>query len=410
MSLLTKQAQVKNDTSGILSLAKEAQQAKAFNPLVVDATIGMLYDEEGKLLCFDSVKSKLNELSDVDKFAYSTTAGSEEFHEAVLNWVFRDFKEDMLHKMYCNVIATPGGSGAICTAFCNYLNPEDEVLLPSVMWGNYKQIAYEAYANFTTYELFDELGNFNLKDLMSKCAMLKRKQGRVVLVVNDPCHNPTGYCMKYEEWIGLVTFINEISRDGTPFILIYDMAYIDYDARGFQVSRDNLRLFQIFNENVLAILAFSGSKTLGLYGLRIGASIALSHNKENVEDFARACEYSARAKWSTSTNLGMNLIANLLNDPLSNQQFCNELNQAKQLVAERAKAFIEGCKKVNLKTLPFECGFFATIKCDNADAVFEKLKRRDVYVVPMKDYIRVALSAISIEQAGMLPGLIKEAL
>ena len=51
------------------------------------------------------------------------------------------------------------------------------------------------------------------------------------MVLNDPCQNPTGYTMTDLEWVKLVDLINEVSKDGTPFVLLHDMAYIDYDYR-----------------------------------------------------------------------------------------------------------------------------------------------------------------------------------
>lgn len=59
--------------------------------------------------------------------------------------------------MHLGCIATPGGSGAICNTFSNYLDCGQKVLLPSLMWTNYIQMANEAHLGYETYELFDEM-------------------------------------------------------------------------------------------------------------------------------------------------------------------------------------------------------------------------------------------------------------
>ena len=223
MSLLAKRSIVKEDKSNIITLGAIAKEMKKKDPSVVNATIGMLYDEEGKLFVFDSVNEALNNLTDDEKFSYASTPGPDTYHEAIKHWVLREHYSSFMN---VGVMATPGGSGAISNTFSNYLNPGDEVLLPNYMWGNYKQFAYENYASFRTYSLFDENNKFNLKDIYNQMVSLKNKQGRILLVINDPCQNPTGYTMSFDEWKSIINMINELSNDGTPVILLHDMAYI----------------------------------------------------------------------------------------------------------------------------------------------------------------------------------------
>ena len=311
--------------------------------------------------------------------------------------------------MHCSVMATPGGSGAISNTFSNYLNQGDMVLLPEYMWGNYKQFAYENFASYTTYKMFDN-GKFNLTDLKNKMVELKQKQGRIVLVINDPCHNPTGYTMSSDEWVSLVDTINDLTSDETPFVLLYDMAYIDYDRRGFEATRNNIRLFQKFNKTVLTILAFSGSKTLALYGMRIGAQIALCKDKEVIDEFFQANKFSSRAKWSTATNLGMNIISKVFLNEEYKKSFEEELEASRIMLVNRANAFLEESKKVGLETLPFECGFFVTIPCDNPEEAYKKLVEKKIHIIPLGNVLRVTLAAIPLQDCKKLPAIIKSVL
>lgn len=410
MSLLAKRSIIKEDKSNIITLGAIAKEMKKKDPEVVNATIGMLYDEKGKLFVFDSVNKALSLLSDDEKYAYASTPGSPQFHEAVKRWIFQDYYDEITSSMYVGVTATPGGSGAISNTFANYLNPDEKALLPNYMWGNYKQFTYESFSSYDTYKLFNEDGGFNLDDLKSKMYELKAAQNRVVLVINDPCHNPTGYTMTDIEWEGVISLINEISKDNTPVVLLLDMAYIDYDYRGLKATRDNILRFKKLNDNVLTILAFSGSKTLALYGVRIGAMVGLSKNKEDIEDFNRANKFSSRAKWSNATNLGANLISKIMLDNDMLESFKLELNKSRETLLARANTFLEECQRVGLKTLPFKCGFFITIPCDNPDKTYERLVERKIHCIPMGNVIRVTISAISLEECRILPKQIKECL
>lgn len=409
MGLLAKHSIIKEDKSTIITLGAIAKEEKKKDPSVVNATIGMLYDEKGKLFTFKSVDQALNSLTPEEKYAYSSTPGNKDFHEALKQWVFRQYYDEILSNMYCSVMATPGGSGAISNTFSNYLNQGDLVLLPEYMWGNYKQFAYENFAGHTTYKMFDN-GKFNLCDVKNKMYELKERQGRIVLIINDPCHNPTGYTMSSEEWVSLVDIINEITKDGTPFVLLYDMAYIDYDRRGFDATRANIRLFQKFNKNVLTILAFSGSKTLALYGMRIGAQIALCKDKEVIDEFFQANKFSSRAKWSTATNLGMNIISKVFLNEEYKKSFEEELEASRIMLVNRANAFLEESKKVGLETLPFECGFFVTIPCSNPEEAYKKLVEKKVHIIPLGNVLRVTLAAIPLEDCKKLPAIIKSVL
>ncbi len=409
MSLLAKRSIIKEDKSNIITLGAIAKEEKKKDPSVINATIGMYYNEEGKLVTYESVNKALDSLTDDEKYAYASTPGSASYHEALKRWIFREYYDEFMKNTFVSCMATPGGSGAISNTFTNYLNEGDEALLPSYMWGNYKQFAYENHASYRTYNLFKD-GHLDLDDIKKNIYELKEKQGRVLLVINDPCQNPTGYTMTDEEWVKLVDLINEASKDGTPFILLHDMAYIDYDYRGFKSTRNNLRLYEKLNKNVLVILAFSGSKTLALYGIRIGAQVAISTNKENVDEFAKANKFSSRAKWSNTTNLGANLISKVILDNEMRKAFENELEEARKILVKRAETFIEASKEVGLETLPFNCGFFITIPCQNADEVYKKLVEKKIHIIPMGNVLRVTISAITIADCKYLPKMIKEAI
>ena len=90
MSILSIDAQTKENKGNALAIGKEARDAKKLNPNVIDSTIGMLYDEEGKFCTFNVVSKATNALSDIEKYSYGSTAGSAEYHDALYRWIFKD--------------------------------------------------------------------------------------------------------------------------------------------------------------------------------------------------------------------------------------------------------------------------------------------------------------------------------
>ena len=90
--------------------------------------------------------------------------------------------------------------------------------------------------------------------------------------------------------------------------------------------------------------------------------------------------------------------------------FENELEEARKILVKRAETFIEASKEVGLETLPFNCGFFITIPCQNADEVYKKLVEKKIHIIPMGNVLRVTISAITIADCKYLPKMIKEAM
>lgn len=410
MKFVTDFAKSKKDNSSIIFKSVIAKEAKSKDKSVINATIGMLYDDNEEFYTFKSVDAVDKILKNEEKFPYTNSVGIKPFCKAVPKWVFGQYYDYFKKNEYLETIATPGGSGAISNAFSNYLNPGEIVLLPDEMWSNYIQMAYENHLGYTTYKMFNDKGTFNLAELKGTILELQKNQARIVMVVNDPCHNPTGYCLTREEWQGLIEIINEVATKDHPFILFYDMAYIDYDKRGYDFTRQTIYDFRLLNEHVFTILGFSGSKTLGLYGLRIGAMMGLSKDKDTITEFLDSCQFSARAKYSMCSTYGMYLVAKVLGEEPYLTDFKKEIADVSKFIKERSDIFIAESEKIGLKTLPFKCGFFVTVPCKNDEAVYDYLVTKKVHVAPVGKAIRVAICSISKEHAKLLPSLIKEAI
>ena len=72
--------------------------------------------------------------------------------------------------------------------------------------------------NVEKYSLFEE-DHFNLNSFKSACKNVMEKQNRLVIVINDPCHNPTGYSLSKDEWKEVISFLNECSKTHAVVLL-----------------------------------------------------------------------------------------------------------------------------------------------------------------------------------------------
>lgn len=402
--MLQRHSMSKKIKGSILAIAADAQKAKRENPQTIDGTIGMLFDEGGKLMSFSSVKNTLNNLADMENFSYSTTSGGAEFKNAIMNWTFREYKDEILSQMACECIATPGGSGAIGISIANYLNYDEYLITSDLGWGNYSVIAYENYNKILYYSLFDDNLQFNMNSFKEAVNKSVLEQNRAFVIINDPCHNPTGFCLSHENWDEIISFLNQFT---CPIILFLDMAYIDYLPMGLDYSRQVFRKFTCLNENIMVNLGFSGSKTFSVYGLRLGALIGLSKNKEYIREFFDANEYSARGRWSNANHGAITMVNKIMNDDTLRMKFEEELKEASLMLTTRANAFTKEALEVGLFHYPYRGGFFITIPC-KGDEVYEALKQDNVFVIPLKTGVRISLSALSLANIQGLALKIKE--
>ena len=102
-------------------------------------------------------------------------------------------------------------------------------------------------------------GNFNLEDFEYKVNKLLRIQDRLVIIINTPANNPTGYSLSDEDWDGVVRVLNS-TDPAKKVALVADVAYIDFAGDEKEV-RSFLPKLEELNSNILPMLAYSASKT-----------------------------------------------------------------------------------------------------------------------------------------------------
>ncbi len=394
MNFVEKGSQDKVITNDILKIGVDARNACKADPTAVNATVGMLYQDNGDFTVFNSVMDEFKQLAPEEYLPYSSTAGGADFIDALATWILRQHKEYYKENFHYTACATPGGSGALSSVLENYLEVGQDLLIPSVHWEPYLIMAREQNVNPAYYNLFNENGDFDLTDFALQIEKTAKKQNRVVVLINDPCQNPTGYTLSDHEWAEVVKILNVHASNGVPTVLLYDMAYVDYHKGGLDESRMPFDKFKDAHKDLLILCAFSGSKTLSFYGIRIGALFAISKNQDAITEFTRVIAYSSRGRWSSSSHIGIRTFVHLMNNPEKKQLFENELAEAVALLEKRGSIFVEEAKECGLEILPYKSGYFITLP-NCTKEVFDKLLENNIYTIPMPgNLIRFAVSSM----------------
>lgn len=236
-----------------------------------------------------------------------------------------------------------------------------------------------------------------------------QQQKKVVAIINDPCHNPTGYSLSDDEWNAVIDVLNELSKQG-PVILLNDIAYIDFAYRG-EAARDYIRNFDRISENVFVIIAFSISKSMTAYGMRCGAAILMAEKQESVREVEIVFEKAARAIWSNVNNAAMETFVSVITDERSAYEA--EKDSYVQLLRERSSIFTKEADACQLAYYPYKEGFFVTLQMeDNAqrDAFHEALMMEHIYTVKVNKGIRVAVCSLPVEKCYGLAKRMKDIL
>jgi len=378
----------------IFSLHQEAALRKQRGEDIVDATIGVLLDDQGQLAILPTAARAVREVPTTEWATYAPIAGTGEFRQAVIDELLREAPE---LRSSATAVATPGGSGALRHAVANFLEPGQAALTTDWYWSPYKTICDEADRRLETFAMFRGEGEgLDVSALDAALARQLARQGRAVLFLNDPAHNPTGYSMTENDWRSVVDCLGA-RASAAPVTLVVDCAYLLYGPGDPKAWAAGLRPLA---SKVPILFAWSASKSYTLYGLRVGALVACVADDGERARVASALSYSCRGTWSNCNRGGLAAITRLLVD-LSMADSCSMEREAlKTVLAARVATFNRCARDRGLRYPRYDGGFFVTVFNEHAREKAEAMRARGVYVVPQAQEagtgaLRLALCAVA---------------
>ena len=387
----------------ILKISKDALEAAKIYNDVINASIGMFYDEDKTIGGMPIVTKAIRQFADDLILPYPAVDGGADFKKNVISWVLGKHETEIREKMFMSACATPGGSGAIASTFALYSNPNDYIFVSDVRW-QYERFADRAKLRIFEHKLFAN-NAFDLDSFRNRLDELCQLQKQIIVIINDPCHNPTGYTVSLEEWQVIINTLNE--KKNNDIVFLYDVAYLDFSHE--EDTRQKMRYLPQLDKHVLTIISFSGSKTFGVYGMRLGAAIAISTNEDLVKKAIPKFINEARGSWSATPTPSIELL-NHFSMKEHKEAFRQGLSHITTLVQKRSALFLEQAKAAGLAMYPFKSGFYTVILTKNPDQDYLKLAEHRVFAVPMNGGIRLALCSLSLKEIDGLAIKIKQIL
>ena len=392
MSMAASHAADKRLKDAIFGAASACREAIAIHGAdkVTNATIGAMMDENGKLACLPTMERVYRSLPMEEIIAYAPISGLPDYLEAVVDLTFAGQKPEG----YTAAIATAGGTGAIHHAIANYAEKGDCVLTSDWFWGTYNVICREKGCRLANFKLFDEEQKFNGRDFEQSAADLLERQESLLIIINSPAHNPTGFSLTEEDWDKVLEVCRAHAAKGKRISLLVDIAYIDY-AGEKEETRRFMKKFGHLPDNILVMFAFSMSKGYTFYGQRTGALLAVSSSREVITEFSEISKYTSRATWSNINRGAMSLLVHMQQDKAALAQFEQERDALYRMIQARGDLFMQEAKDCGLNALPYKGGFFLAVPTEDSQAVCGELCKELIFAVPLKLGVRIAACSVS---------------
>ena len=376
----------------IFTLNSAAQQRAATGAPVINATVGALLDDHGKLVVHDSVMALWRELTPMEIAPYAPIAGDPAFLLALTQRHWPQLTSPGV------AVATPGGSGALALTLKNFVERGQAILTAAPFWGPYATITAEAAVRLETVPYPAPGDTLDVGAWEAKARDLLEEQGRLLVWLNDPCHNPTGRSLSRDDRRTLLSMLRDIASQG-PVTLLLDFAYLDY-ARNPDDVREALEDYAAFGaeQAVLVCASLSLSKAFTLYGSRAGALVFPWSSDPALKG---ALVSSCRGTWSNCARAPMSVLLRMTKSETAQAALAAEHAHWRRVLTERVAALDAALKAEGLPGAPWDGGFFVTLPAPpDPFAVCETLKAADVFVVPMPEGLRVGVCGMKAADTG----------
>lgn len=385
----------------IFALHGEAQARKAAGASVVDATVGALLDDSGQLVVLESAMALWRGLAALEVAPYAPIAGDPAYLRALVqrHWpMLQDAGP---------ACATPGGSGALAVSLRTFLEPGQALLTAAPFWGPYGTLASEAGMRLVAAPWPDAGQPIDRVAWRGEADALLAAQGRLLVWLNDPCHNPTGRSLSAADRAWLAALLVDLAGRG-PVTLVLDLAYQDYTREPAEVAAALADYAALGAAGaVLVGASLSLSKALTLYGARAGAlAFPWSRDRDLQSALAMAC----RGLWSNCARAPQSLLLHLMREGKAQAHLAAEHRHWSEVLESRALALDGALRAEGLAGAPWQGGFFVTLGVSDPYGVCDRMKADGVFSVPMPWGLRVGICGLRASDAPRFARALRKAL
>jgi aromatic-amino-acid transaminase len=311
------------------------------NPRKVNLGVGVYYDDNGKLPLLECVRKAEEKITQARAAkGYLPMDGIAAYDKAVQALAFGADSEPVKSGRIATVQAIGGTGGLKVGAdFLHRLYPDAKVLISDPTWENHRGIFRDAGFEVGTYAYYDAARRGI--DFEGMLAALNAAPAGTIVLLHACGHNPTGYDLTPAQWDQVVATVN--ARKLVPFV---DMAYQGF-SQGLAEDRIAVEKFVAAGEDFF--LSTSFSKSMSLYGERVGALSVVCANKEEQVRVLSQLKLVVRTNYSNPPTHGGLLAATIMTTPELRALWEQELAGMRTRIKQMRTAIVEKLKAAGVK-------------------------------------------------------------
>jgi aspartate/tyrosine/aromatic aminotransferase len=361
---------------GLMTAYRADQRAEKF-----DLGVGVYKDEQGETPILSAVrKAEAKLLAAQTSKVYEGPRGNTGFCDHIERFVLG---ADHPARAEARVLSftAPGGCGALFLgASLMRRTGTRRVWMSEPTWPNHPKLVANLGLEVATHRYASE-GGFDLAGALEDLSRAAPGDG---LILQGPCHNPTGIDPSPEDYRRL----GALAREKGLLVMI-DLAYHGF-AAGLEGDMAGARAFlEAAGE---ALIAYSCSKNFGLYRERTGCFIAIGETADGIAAAHTQIADIARSTWSMPPAHGAGIVQTVLDDPDLRAEWEAELGamrtRMQDLRAALADALISATGSNALASLTAQNGMFSLLPV-TPEAAVALQKEQGVYM-PRSGRINIA--------------------
>ena len=357
------------------------------NPKKVNLGVGVYYDDEGKVPLLECVRRAESML--IEQAAprgYLPIDGLPAYDRAVRELVFGADCPALKVGRIVTVQALGGTGGLKVGAdFLRQVAPAAEVWISDPSWENHRGLFENAGFAVHTYAYYD--ANTHGLDFERTISALRAMPAGSIAVLHACCHNPTGVDLSGDQWKAV---IEEVASHGLiPFL---DFAYQGF---GEGLAPDAAAVRSFARAGVPVFVSSSFSKSLSLYGERVGSLSVVAQSGEEAERVLSQLKRLVRTNYSNPPTHGGRVVVTVLTTPDLRTLWEQELGRMRERIREMRRQLVQKLRvrvpKVDFSFIERQRGMFSYSGLSREQVV----RLREEFAVYLIESGRVCVAALN---------------
>jgi len=306
----------------------------AFNadarPHKVNLSIGIYFDEQGRLPVLDSVRgAEALILAAGGAKPYLPMEGDARMRIEVQKLLLGAGHPAIAAQRVATIQGVGSSGGLkIGADFLRTWLPDSQVWVSDPTWDNHRSMFEGSGFVVNTYPYYDAASGGVRFEAMLQA--LRGLPARSIVLLHACCHNPTGVDLTREQWQALVPVLREREL----------LAYLDLAYQGFGdgIAEDAYAVRALADAGLTFFVANSFSKSMSVYGERCGALTAVCADAAEAALVLGQLRYTVRRVYSSPPLHAAQIVAHVLGDAELRGMWEGELAAMRERIAAMRRA------------------------------------------------------------------------